>query len=121
MGNRFLRLALVYVLIGVALGVVMSASYDFTFKPVHVHVNLLGWASMFLFGLWYRMVPASSETRLAKVHFWLYNIAFPIQMVTLAMFVTDNKAVEPVLALASVAILVAFLCFGVNLWKHTRD
>lgn len=120
MGNLFLRLAVLYVLLGVVLGVVMSANSDFTLKPVHVHVNLLGWVSMFLFGLWYRMVPAASETRLAKAHFWIYNIAFPIQMATLTMFVFEHKAVEPVLALASVAILVAFLCFAVNLWKFSK-
>ena len=121
MGNRFLRLAVVYILLGVVLGVVMAAGEDYTFRPVHAHINLLGWVSMFLFGLWYRAVPASSETRWAKAHFWLYNIAFPIQMVTLAMFAQGNLAVEPVLALASVAIAVAFLCFAINLWSHTRD
>ena len=120
MGNLFLRLAVVYILIGVSIGVGMSASHDFTLKSVHVHVNLLGWVSMFLFGLWYRMVPASGETGLAKAHFWIYNTAFPIQMAALAMFVFDNKAVEPVLALTSMAVLVAFLCFAINLWKHTR-
>ena len=51
--------------------------------------------------------------------FWLHNIAFPIQMVTLTMFVNGNKAVEPVLGLASIVIGVAFLCFAINLWKHT--
>ena len=112
MGKLFLRLAVIYVLLGVVLGVVMSAGHDYTLKPVHMHVNLLGWVSMFLFGLWYLLVPASSETRLAKAHFWIYNNAFPIQMATLAMFVFDHKAVEPVLALASVAILVAFVCFA---------
>ena len=120
MGNQFLRLAVLYVLLGVALGVAMAASHDYTLKPVHAHVNLLGWVSMFLFGLWYRLVPASSQTRLAKAHFWIYNIAFPIQMITLAMFVFDNKSIEPVLALASVAILAALVCFGINLWKHSR-
>ncbi len=119
MGNQFLRLAVIYLLIGVTLGIVMSAGSDYTFRPVHAHLNLLGWASMGLFGLWYRMVPAAAETRLAKVHFWLYNIAFPVQMITLTMFLQQNKAIEPVLALASVAIGLSLICFAINLWKHT--
>ncbi len=119
MGNRFLRLAVIYVLLGVTMGIVMAASHDYTLKPVHAHLNLLGWASMALFGLWYRAVPASAETRLAKVHFWLHNIALPIQMATLSMFVFGNKSVEPVLALASMTIGVGFICFAINLWKHT--
>jgi hypothetical protein len=119
MGNRFLRLAVIYVLLGVTLGIVMAASHDYTFRPVHVHLNLLGWASMALFGLWYRSAPAAGETRLAKAHFWLHNIALPIQMVTLTMFVKGNQSVEPVLALASVVIGIGFVCFAINLWKHT--
>lgn len=119
MGNRFLRLAVIYVLLGVTLGIVMAASHNFTFKPVHAHLNLLGWASMALFGLWYRSAPAAAETRLAQVHFWLHNIALPIQMVTLSMYVSGNNAVEPVLGLASVVMGIGFVCFAINLWKHT--
>lgn len=119
MGNRFLRLAVVYFLLGVTLGIVMAASHDFTFRPVHAHLNLLGWASMALFGLWYRSAPAAAETRLAQVHFWLHNIALPIQMVTLSMYVSGNKAAEPVLALASVVMGMGLVCFAINLWKHT--
>ena len=119
MGNRFLRLAVLYALIGVALGIVMAASHDYNLKPVHAHLNLLGWVSLALFGFWYRSVPASAENMLAKIHFWLYNIAFPIQMTTLVLYRMGNKSIEPVLALASMAVGIAFVCFAINLWKHT--
>jgi len=119
MGNRFLRLAVIYALFGVCLGIIMAASHDYSFRPVHAHLNLLGWASMALFGLWYRSVPVSADNLLAKLHFWFYNIAFPIQMITLTLYLNGNTAIEPVLALASIAVGIAFLCFAINLWKHT--
>lgn len=119
MGNKFLRLAVVYFLLGVTLGIVMAASHDFTLRPVHVHLNLLGWASMGLFGLWYRSAPAAAESKLAELHFWIYNLALPIQMATLAMYVSGTTAVEPVLAIASMAVGVSVVCFAINLWKHT--
>jgi hypothetical protein len=119
MGNLFLRLAVVYLLLGVTLGIVMAASHDYTFTPVHAHLNLLGWASMALFGLWYRSAPAAAETRLAKVHFWLHNTMLPILMVTLTLFIGGNKAVEPVLALAAVVTGIGLVCFAINLWRHT--
>ncbi len=119
MGNKFLRLAVVYFLLGVTLGIAMAASHDFTLRPVHVHLNLLGWASMGLFGLWYRSAPAAAESKLAKLHFWIYNLALPIQMATLAMYVSGTTAVEPVLAIASMAVGVSVVCFAINLWKHT--
>jgi hypothetical protein len=120
MANRFLRLAVIYILVGVAIGIVMAASHDYTLKPVHAHLNLLGWASLALFGLWYRSAPASALTRLAKSHFWIHNIALPIQMISLALFARGNLSVEPVLALSSVAIGVGLVCFAINVWKHTE-
>lgn len=121
MGNRFLRLAVIYLLLGVSLGIAMAASHNYTMRPVHAHLNLLGWASMALFGLWYRFAPAAADTKLAKTHFWLHNLALPVQMITLALFLNGNQAIEPVLALASVAIGVGVLCFAINLWKHTAS
>jgi len=119
MGNRFLRLGVVYILLGVSLGIFMAASHDYTLKPVHAHLNLLGWASMALFGLWYRSAPAAARTRLAKVHFWIHNVALPVQMLALAVFVGGNSTIEPVLALSSAMIGVGLICFAVNLWKFT--
>lgn len=119
MSNWFLRMGMVYLVLGVLLGIVMAASHDFTLRPVHVHLNLLGWAVMFVIGLWYRLVPASAATMLAKVHFWLHNIGFPILAIALAMFYSGNKAIEPVLAIGSIVVGIGILCFAINLWKHT--
>lgn len=119
MGNRFLRIAVLYLLVGVALGIAMAAGHDYRFAPVHAHLNLLGWVSMALFGLFYRAVPAAAGTKLATAHFWLHNVALPVQMVTLAMFIAGNTAVEPVLAAASLAIGAGLVCFAIALWRHT--
>jgi hypothetical protein len=121
MGNRFLRIAVIYILVGVTLGVGMGITKDFTLRPVHAHVNLLGWASMALFGLFYRSVPTAGQARLAKVHFWLHNVALPIQMISLGMEVSGVTAAEPVLAASSLVIVAGLVCFAINLWKHTVD
>ena len=41
-------------------------------------------------------------------------------MVTLTILYLDNPAIEPVLAMASMAVGVAILLFTVVLWQHTR-
>ena len=121
LGNWFLRIATLYFMGGVVLGIVMAAQEEFTLRPVHAHVNLLGWVSLALFGLYYRSVPAAAHTMLAKLHFWIYNVALPIQMGALAHFLQGNTAVVPVLGAASMAVAVAVLCFTVNVWRHTKD
>ena len=119
MSNWFLRIAVLYFIAGVAVGLGMAMTGVTILRPVHVHLNLLGWVSMTLFGLFYRALPAAAETRLAKAHFWIYVPAHFVQMVTLAMYYSGNKAVDPILGLSSMAVGAAVLCFAVVVWKHT--
>ena len=53
LSNWFLRIAVVYLLAGVSLGIFMGASGDHSMFPLHAHINLLGWVSMSLFGFFY--------------------------------------------------------------------
>jgi hypothetical protein len=41
-------------LVGMAAGMVMGILQDFTLAPAHAHLNLLGWVSMSLYGLYHR-------------------------------------------------------------------
>ncbi|OZA07485.1 MAG: hypothetical protein B7Y02_13870, partial [Rhodobacterales bacterium 17-64-5] len=41
-------------LAGMCLGISMGISQDFTLSPAHAHLNLLGWVSMAVFGLYHR-------------------------------------------------------------------
>ncbi|SFB04145.1 hypothetical protein SAMN04515620_11433 [Collimonas sp. OK607] len=46
MGIRFLKIAVIYLLIGALLGGYMGAAENFALAPVHAHLALLGWASV---------------------------------------------------------------------------
>ena len=66
---NFLLLATVMLIVGVVLGIVMGARGDFQLAPVHAHINLVGWASLALFGLTYRAYPQLAAYKLARFHF----------------------------------------------------
>lgn len=119
MSRWYLRLAVLYLIAGVALGLHMAASHDHSMHPVHAHLNLLGWVTMALFGLFYRSWPGAAASRLAKVQFWIYVPAHAVQMLTLPLLYLGHSALEPVLALASVGVGLAIVCFAVVVWKHT--
>ena len=121
MNNTFFRIATIYFIIGIAMGIGMAATDDFTLRPVHAHVNLLGWVSLALFALFYKAHPEAARTRLAKVHFWAYNVGLPVQMIALALFVKGNTAVLPVLGISSIAIAAGALCFVATVWRHTAN
>lgn len=66
----FLLLAALCLACGVALGIVMGIAHDFSLAPVHAHLNLVGWASLALFGLTYRAFPeVKAMRRAALLHF----------------------------------------------------
>ena len=67
----FLLLAAIMLLGGVLLGIHMAMSKDYQLAPVHAHANLVGWASMALFGLTYRAYPVLKSGNLARIHFAL--------------------------------------------------
>lgn len=114
------KFAALYFLCGVGLGLHMAISGIITMHAVHAHLNLLGWVSMAIFGLIYQQFPLMSASKLATAHFWLYNLAFPVQMLTLYMYFTGNTGIEPVLGLASTSVGVAVLLFVVNVFKNAK-
>ncbi len=77
---RFLKAALVYFVLGALLGVAMAASPGLhVHLPTHVHLLLLGWMSMTIYGVAYHILPRFSgrplfSDRLAAAQFWLANI-----------------------------------------------
>jgi hypothetical protein len=119
MSNWFLRIAVLYLIAGVALGIFMAATNDHSMYPVHAHLNLLGFVLLSLFGLFYRAFPTAVDTTLAKMHFGIYVPSHFVQMILLALFFRGHTSVEPALAVASILVGVAILCFSAIVWKYT--
>jgi drug/metabolite transporter superfamily protein YnfA len=120
MSNWFLRLAALYLVIGVALGLYMAASQDHSMHPVHAHLNLLGWVSLSLFGLFYRAIPSAAGSKLAKAHFWIYVPAHAVQMVLLAILYRGRTEIEPALGAVSMLVGVGVICFAIVVWQNTK-
>ncbi len=120
LGITLIRIASIYMLAGLVLGVVMAISHDFTLSSVHAHVTLLGWATMGITGVVYLVLPRLSESRLSALHFWGHNIGLPVMMVSLGLFTYGNTAAEKVIGVGSVLVLAALGLFTVNLYLHGK-
>lgn len=120
MGIKFIKISVVYFVIGACLGMYMSMTEKFDFTPVHVHINLLGWMSMALAGLIYVVFPKASETTLAKVHFWLHNISLPIMMIGLAFLVSGVTAATPAVATGGTLMVLGIIVFAINIFKNVN-
>jgi len=69
--SAFLAIAGVCLIVGAGLGIYMGIQEDFQLVAVHTHVNLVGWVSLALFGVFYKLHPHLSGTRMSRVHFVL--------------------------------------------------
>jgi hypothetical protein len=116
--ERLLRLAVLYALLGIGMGLAMSITHDFANKGVHVHVNLLGWVSMALMALGYRQFPRMARSPLARVHLWLHGLGLPVMAVGIYMVLHQLPNAEPVVASGSLAVAAAFASFALNVWLN---
>lgn len=119
MSQRLLKIAVIYALIGMVMGIAMGITENFASRPVHTHINLLGWVSMAVVALCYRAFPALAESALAKAHFWLHNLGLPVMMVGVWHIVHNNPELgHPVTGIGSLAVFAAMACFALNVWRN---
>lgn len=120
LGIAWFRIAIIYLIVGITLGIVMGATQQFTMRPVHAHLNLVGWATGALAGLLYLFFPHAAQSRLGKAHFILHNVGVPVMMAALAIVLTGNTAVIPLLIAGELATAAGVLAFAANLMLNVK-
>ena len=65
----FLLIAIVWLLIGMGMGLYMGDIDDFSLRPVHAHINLIGFTLTAIFAAIYKVFPAMAARKLAPVLF----------------------------------------------------
>ena len=107
---KFLALGAAMLVVGVGMGMYMGTIHDFQLAPVHAHVNLLGWVSLSLFGIVYRLFPELQAGRLARLHFLLAAPAAPMFPAGIYMaMMHDKPLLSAVAATMWFAVAILFL------------
>ena len=123
MSAVFLRMSVLFVVLGVSLGYWMGMTHNFIVSPVHAHINLLGWVSMFLYGLFYRAFPGAAGGLLPKAHLALAAICLPLMMIGLTIQLLQIEAlmaVVPALMISGPTLVVlGMVVFAVIVFRAT--
>ena len=61
----FFKAAVVFLIVGIGMGLQMSISGVHNVTGAHAHANLLGWVTSAIFGGYYALNPAKARTKLA--------------------------------------------------------
>lgn len=78
--RRFIRASLIWLALGITLGLCMAAHPAWIiYRPAHVHMNLVGFVTMMIFGVGYHVVPRFtgnplSNRTLPGYHWWISNV-----------------------------------------------
>lgn len=108
----FFASAVVYVCLGMVFGIDMAIRNDFTYAPAHAHLNLVGWVTMGLFGIYYHLVPRAAGTGLARLHFGVATLGLWCMVPGIALAIADRG--EALVAIGSLLTLAAMLIFLVT-------
>ncbi len=105
-------------LIGIVLGIVMGIRQDFVLMPAHAHLNLLGFVTMFLSALYYRVVPEAAVSRLARYQAIVSvtgAVVFPIGIA--CVLLGGHDRFEPVVVAGALTVLLGMALFAVIVFR----
>ncbi len=104
--------AVLMVVAGMIWGIIMAVSRDHSAMPAHAHLNLLGWVSLFLFGVFYHLHPAIDRSRTALVQVIIWIIGTVILTIGVGLIHTGHDIGDPIAAVGSLTVLAAMMLFG---------
>lgn len=112
----FVGIGTIFVLVGMLWGIQMSITQDFTLAPAHAHNNLVGFVVMSVYAIYYRLVPAAADSRLAVVQFWLALIGALTFGPGIALTLLGQS--ELLVQVSTVFVLLSMLLFSWTVWTH---
>jgi hypothetical protein len=99
-------------IVGMIIGIGMAASGNHSSFPAHAHLNLLGWVSLFLIGIFYRFHPALDTSRIALVQVGIWICGTIVLTCGVAAIYLGRPDLEVIAIAGSLIVLGAMLMFA---------
>lgn len=112
-----IRIAAIYALIGAMLGSDMAGREDLSLIPVHTHINLVGWLTLFAYGIFYYVVKEVSMKKVAKLQAWTAMIGGALMPIGMLLYTKIDNTATLIAFIGSASILlVAMIAFIILLF-----
>jgi hypothetical protein len=119
-GSLMMRVSVVILVIGMLWGIEMGIRQDFAMAPAHAHFNLVGGVMLFLFGLYYRLVPQAGASALAIVQGWLHIVGAIVFPLGVAIVISKGESLVAIPIIGSLVVLIAVALFAVIVLRTTK-
>ena len=125
----YLRMSILYFVVGtgIGFGLLIWPSEAGYYIPVHVHLNLLGFMSMMIYGVGYHILPKFSgrvmySPLIMKAQFWLANAGLIGMAVSWPLYERGSSSLsETVLIASSLLSFVGVVLFAFNMMKTVKS
>jgi hypothetical protein len=112
---RLIRFAAIFGIIGTFIGSQMSGSMDYSLRPIHAHILLVGWLSVFAWGIFYKVYTIKHK-KLVPIHSILgmlgsVGLTFGMWMYSINPFDLNKSFVTVLFIVGGSLLLLAFLLF----------
>jgi hypothetical protein len=119
-GPLMMCVSAVILLAGMLAGIVMGIEQDFALAPAHAHLSLVGGVLLFLFGLYYRLIPAAGTSTLANIQGWLHIIGAIVFPVGVAIVILKGEGLVALPIVGSLIVAVAMALFAVIVFRTAQ-
>lgn len=112
---HLIRFAAIFGIIGTFLGSHMSGNMDYALRPIHAHILLVGWLSVFAWGIFYKSYKIKYK-KLVSIHSILgmvgaAGLTLGMWMYTINPFNLNETFVMVFFIVGGTLLLLAFLLF----------
>jgi hypothetical protein len=110
--RKYLVCALAYAAAGMSLGIYMAASGNHAQFVTHAHIMLVGFVVSLMYAIIYRLWLPGPTAALSRVQFLVHQLGAILMTIGLYLLyggIASEPKMEPILGIASIAVLVAML------------
>lgn len=121
--KAFIKASLAWLVLAVSLGVAMAVRPAWlAYRPAHLHMALLGFVAMMIFGVAYHVIPRFTgnplhSRKLAAIHWGLANVGLTALVVGFVTRVHWGGGAITVLASGGVIAAAGAYTFAYNIWR----
>ena len=119
-GSLMMCVATLLLLVGMLAGIAMGIQQDFTLAPAHAHLNLVGGVLLFVFGLYYRLMPAAGSTTLAKLQGSLHIVGAIVFPAGIALVLLKGTTFIAAPIVGSLIVVAATALFAGIVFRSAR-
>lgn len=101
---------------GMVWGIAMAMSGDHLLASAHAHLNLVGWVSLAVVGVYYRLTPVANETRLAQLHAGIALLGLGVMVPGIVVVIQGGT--PAIAACGAVLSLISMLIFAVTVFRQ---